>query len=97
MSTELVHIGFGNVLAMNRVLAVVTPTAAPIRRIIQESKGRNLAIDMTNGRKTKAVLFLDSGHVVLAALTPETIAGRLAELRNGNANGLDHDLVDVDA
>ncbi|MBI3979768.1 MAG: DUF370 domain-containing protein [Chloroflexi bacterium] len=97
MSTELVHVGFGNVLAMNRVLAMVTPLSAPIRRIIQESKTRNLTIDMTNGRKTKAVLFLDSGHIVLAAITPETIAGRLADVRNGTAGSAAHDDGDAES
>lgn len=83
MGTELVHIGFGNVLAMNRVLALVTPGSAPIRRLIQESKSRGSSIDMTSGRRTKAVIILDNGHIVLAAITPETIANRLASGRLG--------------
>lgn len=76
MAIELVHIGFGNILTMNRVIAISPPNSAPIKRIIQESRNKGLLIDMTNGRKTKAVIFSDSGHIVLAALAPETITGR---------------------
>ncbi|GAI00355.1 unnamed protein product [marine sediment metagenome] len=77
MSVGLVHIGFGNILAMNRVVAMASPNSAPTKRTIQEGKNKGLLIDMTNGRRTKAVIFLDSGHIVLAALAPETIVGRL--------------------
>jgi extracellular matrix regulatory protein A len=77
MSMEPVHIGFGNVLAVNRVIAIVTPNSAPIKRIIQEARNKGLLIDMTNGRRTKAVIITDSGHIILGALAPETIAGRL--------------------
>jgi regulator of extracellular matrix RemA (YlzA/DUF370 family) len=77
MVTELVHIGFGNILAMNRVIAIASPNSAPTKRTIQEGKGKGLLIDMTNGRKTKAVIIADSGHIILAALAPETITGRL--------------------
>lgn len=77
MTVELVHIGFSNILAVNRVIAIAFPNSAPIRRIIQESRDKGTLIDLTNGRKTKAVAFADSGHVVLSALAPETIAGRL--------------------
>ena len=81
MVIELVHIGFGSVLAMNKVIAIASPNSAPIKRIIQEGRNKGLLIDMTSGRRTKAVIFTDSGHVVLAALTPETIAGRLQASR----------------
>ena len=77
MTIELVHIGFGNIVAMNRLVAIAPPSSAPIKRIIQEARSKSTLIDMTNGRKTKAVIFTDSGHVVLAALAPETITGRL--------------------
>ena len=77
MSIELVHIGFGNILAMNRVIAIASPNSAPIKRVIQEVRNNGQLIDMTNGRRTKAVIFTDSGHIVLAALAPETITGRL--------------------
>ena len=72
-----VHVGFGNILAMNRVIAIVSPNSAPIKRAMQEGKGQGLLIDMTNGRRTKAVIITDSRHIILTALAPETIAGRL--------------------
>jgi len=77
MSIELVHIGFGNILAMNRAIAIASPTSAPTKRIIHDGKNNGKVIDMTSGRRTKAVIFTDSGHIVLAALAPETIASRL--------------------
>lgn len=77
MGIELVHIGFGNILAMNKVVAIASPNSAPTKRIIQEGRNKGLLIDMTNGRRTKAVIFIDSGHIILAALAPETISGRL--------------------
>jgi len=77
MGIELVHIGFGNILAMNKVVAIASPNSAPTKRIIQEGRNKGLLIDMTNGRRTKAVIFTDSGHIILAALAPETISGRL--------------------
>jgi len=83
VNTEFLHIGFGNVLAVNRVIAVVSPSSAPMKRLVQESKAKGICIDMTSGRRTKAVLVMDSGHIVLAAITPETIAGRLGAARRG--------------
>ncbi|HOG48190.1 MAG TPA: DUF370 domain-containing protein [Anaerolineae bacterium] len=77
MSTELVHVGFGGVVAAGRIVAIVSPDSAPMRRLIQDAKERRMAIDMTFGRKTKAVIILDSGHVAMAAIAPETIANRL--------------------
>jgi regulator of extracellular matrix RemA (YlzA/DUF370 family) len=84
MVRELIHIGFGNIVAMNRVIALASPSSAPTKRSIQEARNRGMLIDMTNGRKTKAVIFTDSGHVVLAGLLPETIAGRL-QVSRGDA------------
>ncbi len=84
MVIELVHVGFGNVLAMNKVIAIASPNSAPTKRTIQEGKNKGLLIDMTNGRRTKAVIFTDSGHIVLAALAPETITGRLQVTRGGS-------------
>ena len=81
MAIELVHIGFNNIIAMNRVIAVASPNSAPTKRLIQEGRNKGLLVDMTNGRRTKAVIITDSGHIVLAALAPETIAGRLHESR----------------
>ena len=84
MAIELVHIGFGNILAMSRVIAIASPNSAPIKRTIQEGRSKELLIDMTNGRRTKAVIFTDSGHIILAALAPETISGRLQVGRGGS-------------
>ncbi len=91
MGIELIHIGFGNVLAMNRVIAIASPSSAPIKRTIQEGRDKGLLIDMTSGRKTKAVIFTDSEHIVLAALAPETIAGRLASSRDGMFSRLEQE------
>jgi extracellular matrix regulatory protein A len=85
MLGELVHIGFGNILAMNRVIAIASPNSAPIKRIIQEAKSKGQLIDMTSGRRTKAVIFADNGNIVLAALAPETITGRFQISRGGSA------------
>jgi len=70
MSVELVHIGFGNIVAMNRVIAMASPNSAPTKRIIQEGRNKGLLIDMTNGRRTKVVIFIDSGHILLAHRRP---------------------------
>lgn len=89
MFIELVHIGFGNILAMNKVIAMASPNSAPTKRTIQEARTKGLVIDMTNGRRTKAVIFTDSGHIVLAALAPETITGRLQTSRGNPALRVD--------
>ena len=83
MSIELVHIGFGNILAMNRAIAIASPNSAPTKRTIHEGRNNGKVIDMTSGRRTKAVIFTDSGHIILAALAPETIQSRLYVSRTG--------------
>lgn len=82
MTAELIHVGFGNHLATDHVIAVASPNSAPIRRLIQDSKGIGMVIDMTSGRRTKAVMFMDDGHIILAAITPETIAARATGKRS---------------
>jgi len=89
MVVELVHIGFGNMLAMSRVIAIASPNSAPTKRTVHEGRSNGMLIDMTNGRRTKAVIFTDSGHIVLAALAPETIASRLQMSRSGTAPKLE--------
>jgi regulator of extracellular matrix RemA (YlzA/DUF370 family) len=74
---RLVNIGFGNIVSASRVIAIVSPESAPIKRIIQEARDNNVLIDATYGRKTRAVIIADSGHVILSAVQPETVAGRL--------------------
>jgi regulator of extracellular matrix RemA (YlzA/DUF370 family) len=77
---KLINVGFGNIIAGDRVVAIVSPDSAPIKRIIQESKEKGLLIDATCGRRTRAVIITDSDHVILSAIQTETIAGR-AETR----------------
>lgn len=91
MAIELVHVGFNNVIVMNRVIAMASPNSAPTKRTIQESRTKGLLIDMTNGRKTKAVILTDSGHVILSSLTPETIAGRYRQVEPKNLQADDPD------
>lgn len=74
---QLVNIGFGNIVSANKIVSIVSPEAAPIKRIIQEAKDAKTAIDATCGRRTRAVLIMDSGHVILSSVQPETIAARL--------------------
>ncbi len=78
MATELVHIGFGNVIAVNRAIALLSINQQPIKRLVRESREKGLLIDSTHGRKAKAAILFDTGHIVLAAVTAETIAHRLA-------------------
>lgn len=78
MDIKLVNIGFGNIVAANRIVAIVSPESAPIKRIIQEAREKGTLIDATYGRRTRAVIIVDSGHVVLSAVQPETVANRLA-------------------
>lgn len=73
----MVNIGFGNIVAANRIVAIVSPESAPIKRIIQEAREKGILIDATYGRRTRAVIIVDSGHVVLSAVQPETVANRL--------------------
>ena len=74
---QLINIGYGNMVAANRVVAVVSPDSAPVKRMVQDAKGRGLIIDATLGRKTRSVLIMDSGHIVLSAIQTAAAAGRL--------------------
>lgn len=76
MDTKLINIGFGNIVSANRVIAIVSPESAPIKRIITDARDRGQLIDATYGRRTRAVMITDSGHVVLSAIQPETVANR---------------------
>jgi regulator of extracellular matrix RemA (YlzA/DUF370 family) len=78
MCTELVHVGFGNVIAVNRAIAFLSINQQPIKRLIREAREKERLIDATHGRKAKTVILFETGHMVLAAVTPETIAHRLA-------------------
>ena len=74
---KLINIGFGNMVSANRLIAIVSPESAPIKRIVQEAREGHTLIDASCGRRTRAVLIMDSGHVVLSAVQPETVAHRL--------------------
>lgn len=76
---KLVNIGFGNMVSANRLIAIVSPESAPIKRIVQDAKDRGALIDATYGRRTRAVIVMDSDHVVLSAVQPETVAGRVTD------------------
>ena len=76
MDTRLISIGHGNILAANRIVAIISPDSAPVKRIVQEARERGALIDATYGRRTRAVVITDSGHVVLSAIQPETLAHR---------------------
>lgn len=73
---HLVHIGFGNMVVAERIVAIINPSSAPIKRLKEESRERGLLIDATQGRKTRAILVMDSRHVILSAIQPETISSR---------------------
>ena len=77
MFIQLINIGFGNIVSANRIISIVSPESAPIKRLVQEAKDSKMAIDATYGRRTRAVIIMDSGHVILSAVQPETVAGRL--------------------
>ena len=79
MTSKLVHIGFGNMVAGDRVVAIIHPNSAPIKRLIEEAREDDRLIDATQGRKTRAILVTDSNHVILSAIQPETISGRFEE------------------
>ena len=77
MGVKLINIGFGNIVSANRIIAIVSPESAPIKRMVQEAKDKGTAIDATYGRRTRAVVITDSDHLILSALQPETVASRL--------------------
>ena len=74
---KLINIGFGNMVSADRLIAIVSPDSAPVKRMVQEARDRDVLIDATYGRRTRAVLITDSDHIVLSALQPETVAARL--------------------
>lgn len=74
---QLINIGFGNIVSAERIISIVSPESAPIKRIVQEAKDSKTAVDATFGRRTRSVIIMDSGHIILSAVQPETIAGRV--------------------
>lgn len=76
---KLINIGFGNMVSLDRLIAIVSPDSAPIKRIIQEARDRGMLIDASYGRRTRSVIVMDTDHIILSAIQPETVAGRLNE------------------
>ncbi|HEY9748266.1 MAG TPA: DUF370 domain-containing protein [Allocoleopsis sp.] len=83
MDIKLINIGFGNIVSANRVVAIVSPESAPIKRIITDARDRGQLIDATYGRRTRAVIITDSGHIILSAIQPETVANRFIASKDG--------------
>jgi len=79
MDIKIINIGFGNIVSANRIVAIVSPESAPIKRIIQEARDGERLIDATYGRRTRAVIIMDSDHVILSAVQPETVAHRVED------------------
>lgn len=77
MDIRLINIGFGNIVSANRIISIISPESAPIKRIIQEARDNGVLVDATYGRRTRAVIITDSGHIILSAVQPETVAHRL--------------------
>jgi extracellular matrix regulatory protein A len=90
---KFINIGFGNIVSATRLIAIVSPESAPIKRIIQEARERGMLIDATYGRRTRAVMVTDSDHIVLSAVQPETVAHRL-ETKGNSHDSADHDAED---
>lgn len=86
MDIQLINIGFGNIVSANRIVAIVSPESAPIKRTISEARERGQLIDATYGRRTRAVIITDSSHVVLSAIQPETVANRFVVSKDSNSN-----------
>ena len=78
MDIKLINVGYGNFISSSRIIAIIGPESAPVKRTVQEARDRGMVIDGTYGRRTRAVLIMDSDHVVLSALQPETVAARFA-------------------
>ena len=74
---KFINIGYGNIISSNRIISIITPGAAPIKRLVQEAKEKSLVIDATSGRKTRAVIIMDTGHIILSAVQPDTVVSRL--------------------
>ena len=76
---KFINIGYGNMISAEKIISIVSPESAPIKRMVQDARENGMAIDATHGRKTRAVIFMDSGHIVLSSLITETLASRLNE------------------
>lgn len=88
---KLINIGFGNMVASNRIISIVSPESAPIKRIIREGEDKGILINATYGRRTRAVIITDSGHIILSAIQPETIAGRIGSVEHSFDEEVDNE------
>ena len=88
---KLINIGFGNMVSAGRLIAIVSPESAPIKRMVQEARDRGVLVDATYGRRTRAVLITDSDHIILSALQPETVANRLNDRDEDDEEELNED------
>jgi extracellular matrix regulatory protein A len=86
MEIQLINIGFGNIVSANRIIAIVSPESAPIKRVISDARERGQLIDATYGRRTRAVIITDSSHIILSAIQPETVAHRFMVNKDGTMN-----------
>lgn len=82
---KLINIGFGNIVLANRIVAIVSPESAPIKRIIQEARDKGNLVDATYGRRTRAVIITDSQHIILSSIQPETVANRIVTKDNNES------------
>ncbi len=89
MDIKLINIGFGNIVSANRIISIVSPESAPIKRLIQEARDKGMLIDATYGRRTRAVIITDSDHIILSAVQPETVSHRLTNKNVSNAEVAD--------
>jgi len=85
MDMQLINIGFGNIVCANRVVAIVSPESAPIKRIVTDARDRGQLVDATYGRRTRAVIITDSSHIILSAIQPETVAHRFVLSKDSQA------------
>ncbi|MCR6095980.1 DUF370 domain-containing protein [Salipaludibacillus agaradhaerens] len=86
MDIKLINIGFGNIVSANRIISIVSPESAPIKRIISDARDRNMLVDATYGRRTRAVIIADSDHVILSAVQPETVAQRVISSKDDESD-----------
>ncbi len=91
-SIKLINIGFGNIVLANRIIAIVSPESAPIKRIIQDARDKGMLVDATYGRRTRAVIITDSEHIILSSIQPETMANRIATKDNSESYQYENDV-----
>lgn len=94
---KLINIGFGNIVSANRVIAIVSPESAPIKRVVSEARDRGQLVDATYGRRTRAVMITDSGHIILSAIQPETVAHRFVGQKDNTKDLASKDVASKDA